>query len=204
MTILTKATGILTVFSILFFANSARAQISNSIYTIQTGTKIRVRMDNEINSKVSSVGDTFTTTVSVPVIIREVVVLPVGTVIEGRIVRVKNASSGKSNGSFEVKFDTLYLPGGRKQQIEASLVDLVKSKSSQTSNAATIGGATAIGALFGSFFQKTRGALVGAGVGLGLGAGIVLLQKGEEARIKAGEEIDILLKREVSLPPLDY
>jgi hypothetical protein len=33
-------------------------------------------MDNEINSKVASVNDTFTATVVVPLIIREVTVLP--------------------------------------------------------------------------------------------------------------------------------
>jgi hypothetical protein len=204
MTILTKATGIFTFISILFFAGSAQSQISDSIYTIQKGTKIRVRMDNEINSKVSSVGDTFTTTISAPVIIRGIEVLPVGTVIEGKVIRVKNASFAKSDGNFEVNFETLYLPNGVKRQIEASLVSLDKSKSSQIINIVTIGGASAIGALLGSFLEKTKGAIVGAGIGLGLGTGVVLLQKGKEARIKAGQEVSILLKREVTLPPQDY
>jgi hypothetical protein len=206
MTISTKAIGNFTIFSILFFAVTAHSQTSGSIYTLQKGTKIRVRMDNEINSKVSSINDTFTTTISAPVIVREIEVLPVGTVIEGRIVRVKNASIGKQSGFFEIKFETLLLPQGVKRQIDGSLVPAEASaaRTVQTANAAMLAGGTGIGALVGSIFGKTKGALVGAAVGLGIGTGVVWLQKGKEARIKAGEEISISLNREVNLPPEDY
>lgn len=204
MIISKKATKFFTFFSILFFAGSAQSQISDSIYTLKKGTQIRVRMDNEINSKVSSVGDTFTTTVSSPVIVRGVEVLPVGTIIEGRIISVKNASIGKRSGSLEVKFETLYLPGGVKRQIDAGLVILDKPRSSQAASAKTIVGITGLGAMFGTFFEKTKGALLGAGVGLGIGTSLIFLQKGKEARIKAGEEFSILLRQDVTLPPQDY
>jgi hypothetical protein len=204
MNISAKATGIFTFISILFFAGSVQSQISDSIYTIKKGTQIRVRMDNEINSEASSVGDTFTTTVSTPVINRGVEVLPVGTIIEGRIISVKNASLGKKNGSFEVKFETLYLPNGIKRQIDAGLLSLEKAHSSPKASALTIAGASGLGAILGSFVEKTKGALIGAGVGLGIGASVVLLQKGKETRIKAGEEIGVLLKQDVTLPPQDY
>ena len=204
MNISTKATGIFTFFSILFFAVSAQSQISDSIYTLKKGTQIRVRMDNEINSEVSSVGDTFTVTVSSPVLARGVEVLPVGTIIEGRIISVKNASMGKKSGSFEVKFETLYLPNGVKRQIDAGLVSFDKPRSRQTADARTVVGITGLGAMIGSFIDKTRGALIGAGLGLGIGTGAVFLQKGEEARIKAGEQINIFLRQDVTMPPQDY
>lgn len=204
MNISAKATVVFTFFSILFFAGSAQSQISDSIYTIKKGTQIRVRMDNEINSEVSSVGDTFTTTVSSPVLVRGVEILSVGTIIEGKIISVKSASFGRRNGSFEVKFETLYLPNGVKRQINAGLVSVEKFDSAQRANAMTIVGTTGLGAMFGTFFEKTRGALIGAGVGLGIGAGAIFLQKGKEARIKAGEEITVLLRQDVTLPPQDY
>lgn len=204
MTNLKDAAKIFTIISILFFAISARAQTSDSIYKIPKGTRIRLEMDNEINSKVSSPGDTFTAVIVVPVTINEVEMLPVGTVIEGKIIRVKKASIGKSDGSFEVKFDTLYLSKDIKLRIDASLIASEKPKSSQAVNALTIVGATGVGALIGTLVDKSKGALVGAGVGLGISTGAILLQKGEEARIKAGEEFEILLNQDVNLPPADF
>lgn len=201
---LMKATKIFSFVSILIFAGSVKSQISDSIYTIPKGTKILVRMDNEINSKVSSVNDTFTATLSAPVINRGVEVLPSGTVVEGRITSVKKAASGKKPGKFEVIIETLFLPNGGKRKIEASLIKGEKAKASRSSDILTIAGAAGIGSLLESFIEKSKGALIGAGIGLGIGTSIVFLQKGEEARIKAGEEFSIFLKRNLTLPPQDY
>lgn len=110
MKIFDNPTKIFGLILTLLFVNSVRSQTSDSTYTLPAGTQIFARMDNEINSKVSGVNDTFTVTVSRPAIIREVEILPVGTVIEGRIVNVKSAGFVKRNGSFEVKFETLQLP----------------------------------------------------------------------------------------------
>jgi hypothetical protein len=199
-----NAAKIFSIVSILFFAIPICGQTSDSIYTIPKGTRIRLKMDNEINSGVSGVGDTFTAVVVAPVMLGEIETLPAGKVIEGKIIRVKKAALGKSAGSFEVKFETLYLSEKIKLQIDASLVDTKKPESSQAANVVTIAGATGIGALVGTLVDKSKGTLAGAGIGLGIGAGAVLLQKGKEARIKAGEEFDILLNREVNLPPDDF
>ena len=204
MTNLKNATKIFTVISILLFAISARSQPADSIYKIPKGTRIRLKMDNEINSKVSSAGDTFTATVALPVMVNAIEILPVGTVIDGKIIRVKKAAIGKSDGTFEVKFETLYLSKDLKLRMDASLINFKKRQSSQTAKALTIAGATGIGALLGTLVDKTKGALIGAGVGLGISTGVILLQKGEEARIKAGEEFEISLNQDVILPPTDF
>jgi len=197
-----RLTGIFSLF--LLFNNSlvlTGQTEAGDIFTLPIGTKISVRMDNEINSEVSSVDDTFTATVSDSVIVREVEILPAGTIIEGRITVVKPASFGNKDGNFEVKFESLRLPDGTKRAIDAGLVDLnQQAKSSQIFNAAAILGGTAIGAVFGTFFGKTRGALIGAGLGAGAGTAAVLLKKGKEARIKANEKFEIRLNKKVTLP----
>lgn len=184
--------------------SKAQTRVSESVYTIPEGTRIRVKMDNEINSKVSSVNDTFTVTISSPVAVRDVKVLPVGTVIEGRIVAVEAAGSGKKNGRFEVRFETLRLLNNVKRVIDASLVAPPHlTKSSQVLDTVAIVGGTAIGALIGSFADKSRGALIGAGIGAGAGTATVFLKKGKEAQIKANEEFEIRLNKEVNLPAED-
>ncbi|MGI8466920.1 MAG: hypothetical protein ACR2N3_00520 [Pyrinomonadaceae bacterium] len=204
MKILENATKIFGLILTLLFVNFVNGQTSDSIYTLPAGTRIYARMDNEINSKVSSMNDTFTVTVSKPVIIREVEVLPVGTILEGRIEKVRSAGFGKRDGSFEVKFETLRLANGTKRRIDAGLINVEKPKSSRTINAATIGGGTIIGALFGALADKSKGALIGAGAGLGIGTVVVLLQKGRESKIKSDEEIIIQLRHEVTLPTTDF
>lgn len=206
MNIWRKATKIFAV-SFLFFVNfiSINSQTDSSIYELPAGTKIRVRMDNEINSKVSSVNDTFTTVIAEPVKIRDTVVLPIGAIIDGRVMQVKRASSGKKNGSLILSFELLRLENGDKRQISGILANQLKAASSSpTKDILTVIGGTAIGAIFGAVSKSGSGTLIGAGIGTSAGTGIVFLKKGNDVRIKAEEEFEIELTKSVILPVQDY
>lgn len=198
---LATATKIFATF-FLFFVISVNAQ---SVYELPTGTKIKLRMDNEINSKVSRVDDTFTAVVAEPVAVRDVVVLPIGAVVQGRVTKVKSASSGGKSGEMKVQFEILRLKGDVRRDIEGKLVNpLEAEKSSSTVKALTIIGGTAIGALIGGVAKSGSGAAIGGGIGVGIGVGAVYLQKGKEVRIKADEMFEIELSKSVTLPTEDY
>ncbi len=198
-------TKVFAFFSLLFtILISANAQTDSSIYQLQTGTKIRVRMDNEINSKVSSENDTFTVKISEPLKVRESVVLPIGTIIEGRVTKVKRAALGGKSGSLEVSFETLWSPDGEKQKIEGVLVNRLNAESSPTATALTIIGGTALGAIVGAASKTQSGALIGAGIGAGAGTSIAFLRKGKDVKIKTDEEFEIELTKNVTLPVRDY
>ncbi len=198
-------TKVFAFFSLLFIIFiSANAQADSSIYQLQTGTKIRVRMDNEINSKVSSENDTFTVKISEPLKVRESIVLPIGTIIEGRITKVKRAALGGKSGSLEVFFETLQSPDGEKQKIEGVLVNQLNAESSSTATALTIVGGTALGAIVGAASKAPSGALIGAGIGAGAGTSIAFLRKGKDVKIKTDEEFEIELTKNVTLPVRDY
>ncbi len=193
-------------FIFLLFVNFTflNAQTDSSIYQLQAGTIMRLQMDNEINSKVASVNDTFTTTLTVPVKVQEMVVLPVGTVIEGRVTKVKRASYGGRGGSLEVSFQTLQLLNGGKRGIEGVLVTELKAESSQTANVLTILGGTALGGIVGALSRSQNGSLIGAGVGAGAGTSVAFLRKGSDVKIRAAEEFEIKLTKTVNLPVQDY
>ena len=162
-------------------------------------------MDNEINSKVSRIDDTFTAVVAEPVAVRDVVVLPIGAVIQGRVTQVKPASNGGNSGEMDVQFEILRLKGDVRRDIEGKLTNpLEAEKKSSTVKALTIIGGTAIGALIGGIAKSGTGAAVGAAVGAGVGTGAVYLQKGREVRIKADEMFEIELSKSVTLPTEDY
>ncbi|CAN5790689.1 hypothetical protein BH24ACI1_BH24ACI1_06820 [soil metagenome] len=193
-------------FIFLLFVNFTflNAQTDSSIYQLQAGTIMRLQMDNEINSKVASVNDTFTTTLTVPVKVQEMVVLPVGTVIEGRVTKVKRASYGGRGGSLEVSFQTLQLLNGGKRGIEGVLVTKLKAETSQTANVLTILGGTALGGIVGAVSRSQNGSLIGAGVGTGAGTSVAFLRKGSDVKIRAAEEFEIKLTKTVNLPVQDY
>lgn len=205
MNIWRKATKIFAV-SFLFFVNfiSINSQTNSSIYELPAGTKIRVRMDNEINSKVSSVNDTFTTVIAEPVKVRDTVVLPIGAIIDGRITAVKRASSGKKNGSLTLSFELLRFENGEKRQISGILANQLKVISPPTKDILTVIGAAAIGVIFGAVSKSGSGTLIGAAIGTGAGTGIVFLRKGKDVSIKAEEEFEITLTKTVTLPVKDY
>ncbi len=201
----TKVFAFFSLLFVIFIQANAQTEISQtSVYNIQAGTKILVQMDNEINSKVASVNDTFTTTLAEPLIIREVVVLPVGAVIEGRVTKVNRASSGGKDGSLTVSFEMLRLADSAKREIEGVLDKELEAVSSQKLKALTIIGGTVIGGIVGALSKAENGALIGAGIGAGAATGAALLQKGKDVSIKADEKFEIRLTKNVVLPAQDY
>ncbi len=198
-------TKVFAFFTLLFgIFISANAQADSSIYQLPIGTRIRVRMDNEINSKVSSQNDTFIVKISEPLKMRESIVLPIGTIIEGRVTKVKRAALGGKSGSLELSFETLQSLTGEKRKIEGILVKPLNTESSSTSTVLTIAGGTALGAIVGAASKAQNGALIGAGIGAGAGTSIAFLRKGKDVKIKTDEEFEIELTKNVTLPVEDY
>ena len=196
--------GKLTALLLLIFANSVLLYAQpDSIYRLPAGTRITLKLDAEINSKISSVNDTFLATIAKPVKVREAVVLPIGTVVEGRVRAVKTAAGGSQSGSLDVVFETIKFP------IETSRIEgtMIKPLSAKTSNAFTfftvLGGA-AIGAAIGAATRTAAGALIGGAAGAGAGAAVAFARKGKDVRLRKDQEFEIELKKEVMLPVLDY
>lgn len=198
------------VFAIpfLLFANFLSVPAVNaqgdSIYRLPAGTRITVTMDAEVNSKVASVNDTFTSTVSKPLKVENVVVLPFGAVIEGRVTQVSSAGYGGKNGRMQLRFETIRFTDNLKRTINGSLVEQLKPESATAVNVFSIFGGTAAGALIGAASKTQSGALIGAGIGAGAGTAVAFFRKGKDVHIRTEQEFEIELKSEVTLPATDY
>lgn len=189
------------LFTVLIFANSISAQ-SDTLYRLPPGTRIRLTLDAELSSKVASINDTFLATVATPVLVRDMVALPAGTLIEARIKSVKRASGFGRSGMMDVTFESMRFANASRP-IDGVLIGRQPAAPSKVFNIGSIlaglAGGTAVGAA-----SSSRGALIGAGIGAGVGAGIASARKGAEFRIKKGEEFEIELRKEVTLPVIDY
>jgi hypothetical protein len=186
------------------------------LYSVRSGEKFRVRMNETINSKTARIGDRFTTTVTEPVYSDTgVIVIPTGSTVTGRVNSVTAAKKGGNPGSIDVSFVEVRLPNGTRRTINGSLTDLdtKKAKSDAEGTASGddrkndkiifIGGGAAGGAVLGGAIGGGKGALIGGILG-GLG-GLAgeRLTKGEDAEVKTGTEFGVYLNQSISLPKFE-
>lgn len=181
--------------------------------SIAVGKKIRVRINQDLSSKVSQVGDRFTTTTIDPVYASNgQVVIPQGSEIIGRVDRVQKSVKGGKPGEVDVSFRQLVLPNGTKRTINGSLADL-NEDDARSDNEGTasgdrmknrkiifIGGGGAGGAVLGAAIGGGKGALIGGLIGAGAGLLGERFTKGEEAEVKSGAEFGVVLNQSISLP----
>lgn len=183
------------------------------LYTVNSGERFRVRMNETISSKEAKVGDTFTTTVTEPVYSNNgSIVIPTGSAVIGRVDSVKPATKGGNPGSIDVSFIEVKLPNGTRRAINGSLTDLssdsAKSDAEGTASGDKtknrklifIGGGGAGGAVIGGIAGGGKGAVIGGLIGAGAGLLGERLTKGEEAEVKSGTEFGVYLNKSISLP----
>ncbi|REJ76375.1 MAG: LysM peptidoglycan-binding domain-containing protein [Acidobacteria bacterium] len=205
--------GLTAVFAIVLLGGYTSLVGQDREYKVEAGERVRVRLENKLSSKISQVGDRFTTKVVEPVYSTTgVVVIPEGSSIIGRVDAVEPAKKGGKPGSIDVTFIEIRLPNGSSKAINGSLTNLdtddAKSDPEGTASGDRmehrkvifIGGGGAGGAVIGAAIGGGKGALIGGIAGAIGGLIGEKLTKGEEAEVKAGTEFGVYMNREVYLP----
>jgi len=183
------------------------------LYTVNSGERLRARMNSTINSKTARVGDTFTANVTEPVYSNNgVLVIPSGSRLTGRVDAVVAARKGGKPGTIDVSFTQVRLPNGLVRRINGSLTDLdsddAKSNAEGTASGDKmkhrkiifIGGGGAGGAVLGGAIGGGKGALIGGIIGAGAGLLGERMTKGEDAEVRSGTEFGVVLNQALSLP----
>ena len=195
------------LFAVVFLVGAGEA-LSQRNYEVDAGTRIRVRMENEITSKTSQVGDRFNTRVIEPVYASSgVIVVPTGSTVIGRVDAVTKAKKGGDPGTIDVSFTEIRLPNGSTQPFNGSLTSL-DSDDAKSDNEGTasgddrkndkiifIGGGAGGGAILGGIIGGGKGAVIGGIIGAVGGLLGERLTKGEEARVKEGTEFGVYVNR---------
>ncbi len=193
-----------------------RANVNRSNFKVDRGTRIRVRLEDELNSKISQVGDRFTAKVTEPVYSNTgVIVVPNGSDVIGRVNSVQAAKKGGDPGTIDVSFVEIRLPNGKTERINGSLTSLdTKSAKSDNEGSASgddrkndkiifIGGGAAGGAILGGIIGGGKGAAIGGILGAVGGLLGERLTKGEDAQVKSGTEFGVYLNQDFYLPRYD-
>lgn len=140
---------------------------------IPAGTSLRVRLDQDLGSKISHDGDSFTATVADDVVVDGETVIPRGAQAEGLVVAAKSLGHFKGGAALELRLERVKTNSGSYPVQTSTMSRVEKGKGKRT--AVLTGGGAGLGALIGGLAGGGKGALIGglAGAGAG-GAGSAL------------------------------
>ncbi len=182
------------------------------VFTVASGTVIRTRMNRTLSSKTARVGEAFTVTVTEPVYSNNgVVVVPVGSTLQGRVNSVRAAANRGKPGEIDVSFTRVRLPNGSSRAINGSLTELnggtdvdnegtASGRPMKNRKAIFIGGGGVGGVILGAAVGGGKGALIGGLLGAGGGYLGDRMTKGAEAEVKSGTEFGVFLNQAIALP----
>ena len=168
---------------------------------LEAGAPVDVEFVNTVSSATARVGDTFRTRVATDVYDdRGILAIPAGSEVVGLVIGVTPLPKVGGRASLGLKFTDVVLPSGETAKISASFVEQGKNETGR--DAATIGGATAGGAILGRILDrgsKKRGTVLGAILGAAAGAAIASKTPGEEVEIPAGSVVSLKLDQAVRM-----
>jgi hypothetical protein len=134
---------------------------------IPVGTRLRVRLDQDLGSKISQPGETFSATVADPVVVAGTTVIPRGARAEGTVIDAKPLGRFKGGALLEVRLERVRTNWGS-YPVATSTIERAEAGKGKRS-AGFIGGGGGLGALIGGLAGGGKGALIGALAGAGAG-----------------------------------
>jgi len=134
---------------------------------LPAGTDLRVRLDQDLGSKISHAGDSFTATVADPVVVDGQTVIPRGSQAEGTVIDAKPLGRFKGGAALSVRLERVTTQWGSYPVNTGTIARAEKGKGKRTGVMA--GGGAGLGALIGGLAGGGKGALIGALAGGGAG-----------------------------------
>jgi hypothetical protein len=131
------------------------------------GTRIRVRLDQDLGSKISQPGDSFSATVSDDVVVNGQTVIARGSRADGTVVDAKPLGRFKGGAYLAIRLERVHTNWGS-YAVETSSIERAEKGKGKRS-AAMIGGGAGAGALIGALAGHGKGAAIGALAGAGAG-----------------------------------
>ncbi len=162
--------------------------------TVPAGIILDVSFLDPLSSKTSQAGQAFRTSVLKDIVLGDTVAIPAGSIISGIVTEAVPLKKIGGQAKLALDFSTLELATGEIVPIEASFAEMGKSETKK--DTATIGGATAGGAILGRILSKKdkkKGTIIGAILGAAAGTVIASKTEGEEVEIPVGTELSLQL-----------
>ena len=165
--------------------------------TIPSGTAIHVRLDQSLSSGQNRGADTFSATVSEPVVLDNETVIPEGARAQGRVVDVHRSGHLKGVGAIQIALDSIEV-NGRSYEIETTVAGR-RGGNHNKRNLGFIGGGAGGGAIIGALAGGGTGALIGAPIGAAAGTAGAYFTGKKDVRLPAESRVTFELTQEVKV-----
>ena len=136
---------------------------------VPAGTTVTVRLAQSVGSKISQAGQTFSGTVTDPVVVGGTTAIPAGARVSGTVLDAKPLGRFAGGASLSLRLTSVNIHGTDLPIKTSSVTQVEKGKGKRT--AVLAGGGAAVGALIGGLAGGGKGAGIGALAGGGAGTG---------------------------------
>ena len=162
---------------------------------IPVNTPLRVRLDEDLGSKISQPGESFGATVVDPVVVNGQTVIPARAHAEGTVIDAKALGHFKGGALLEVRLERVRTQWGSYPVATSTLERVEKGKGKRTAGFA--GGGGAFGAIIGGLAGGGKGAAIGALAGAGAGTAGSAMTGNKEILLPAETLVTFRLERAV-------
>ncbi len=166
------------------------------------GMLLAIRTSEPLDSKKVKPGDYFQGTVAQSVYVGNVLAIPRGAQVTGRVVDVKKPGELKGGASIALQLTTLNL-GGNSYSLATDVFD-TSSPGKGGYTAGNTVGATALGAAIGAIAGGGPGAAIGAVAGAGVGLGASAATPGPRSVVPPESVLTFHLTTPATVQPVSY
>jgi len=164
---------------------------------LQAGTIIRVRLQDTLDTAVNQSGDTFRALVDQDFLVGDKVVVPRGSLVEGKLTFVERSGRVSGRAAMSLQFVSLNV-GSRSYPLQTEILSF-EAESTKKKDVTKVGIASGIGAAIGAIAGGGKGAAIGAAVGAGAGGAGVAATRGEEVQFLVEDVLEFTLNENVPI-----
>jgi hypothetical protein len=181
---------------------------------LREGTLLKTKMISTLSTESTVAGSRFTATVTEPIERNGRVIIPVGSILEGRVTEVHGGKRISGGALLHLETSNVTLPDGTHYIVHAQVIDTGKSdfnvsdegtlkkKGNVKETLMVMGGVTGAGAASGAMIGGGVGAAVGAGIGAGVST-VIWFKQDRQATLPKDVQLVFSLTVPMVLTPLN-
>jgi hypothetical protein len=167
--------------------------------TLAQGTPLKIRTESMLSTQTANSGDTFSATLTEPLVIEGKEIAPRGARVQGRVVNSDPGGRVKGVASISVRLTQIHV--GSKDVAVTTGTVARQAHATKKKDAVKVGIGAGVGAAIGAIAGGGQGAAIGAASGGAAGTGLVLATRGDPAEIPAESVLTFKLTAPVTIDP---